>query len=128
MAWCKRRVAILEDDTASREVLKLILEDQYEVTCYEDGISGLEGIRHEIPQAVVMDINMPYMDGIQVIQEIRNDPDLAGIFAVALTAHGMTGDREKFLGLGFNYYVLKPVLDFEALMRTLDSHLLKRSA
>jgi CheY-like chemotaxis protein len=123
MACCKYRVAIIDDDTANREVLTLILEDHYEVTSYEDGISGLAGIRSDIPDAVVLDIKMPYMDGTEVIKEIRKDPALAGITAIALTADGTPGDRKRFIRLGFDHCMLKPVLDYDMLMRMLDFYL-----
>jgi CheY-like chemotaxis protein len=123
MAYCRYKVAIIDDDAASREVLVLVLEDHYEVTTYEDGASGLAGMRQEIPDAVVLDINMPYMDGTEVIREIRNDSALAGILAIALTAEGTLGDREKFVRLGFDHCILKPVIDYDVLVRMLEFHL-----
>jgi two-component system cell cycle response regulator DivK len=127
MACSTYKVAIIDDDMADREVLTLILKDHYEVTSYEDGISGLAGIRRDIPDAVLLDIKMPYMDGTEVIKEIRKDPALAGITVIAMTADGTPGDRKRFIRLGFDHCMLKPVLDHDVLMRMLDFYL-KESA
>jgi CheY-like chemotaxis protein len=111
----KHKVAVIEDQEDNREVLRIMLEGHFEVASYGDGVQGLNGIRRDRPDVVLLDISMPRLDGMSVISEIRNDPTLSGIPVIAVTAHAMQGDREKFLSSGFTDYVAKPILNIEAL-------------
>jgi CheY-like chemotaxis protein len=70
------------------------------------------------PDLVLLDISLPGMDGPEVLKRLRADPALTRLPVIALTAHAMAGDRERFLALGFNGYVTKPILDEELLFAT----------
>jgi CheY-like chemotaxis protein len=117
------KVAIIEDQEDNREVLRIILEGVYEVFSYGDGEAGLNGIRLDRPDAILLDISMPKLDGTGVIQQIRNDPSLKQLPVIAVTAHAMSGDREKFLTSGFSDYIAKPILDLEALRQLIRQHI-----
>jgi CheY-like chemotaxis protein len=67
------------------------------------------------------------MDGSQVLEQIRADPELRDLPVIALTAHAMAGDRETFLAAGFDEYVAKPIVDEEILLRTIRQGLEGRS-
>lgn len=99
------------------------LSTWYEVVSYPDGPSGLTGIQEQPPAAVLMDIGMSNIDGIMVLHAIRSDPDLALIPVIAVTAHAMHGDKEKFLAEGFDDYIPKPIHEIEDLHRAIEAQL-----
>jgi len=74
-----------------------------------DGREALQKIRETRPDVVLLDIQMPEMDGYAVLREIRSDPALHGLRVVALTAFAMQGDRERALEASFDDYLTKPV-------------------
>jgi PAS domain S-box-containing protein len=103
-------VLIADDNPAGRELVREGLTG-YARSIIEaaDGREAIEKIRHTRPDLVLLDIQMPEMDGYAVLREIRNDPALRGLRVVALTAFAMQGDRERALQAGFDDYLTKPV-------------------
>ncbi|TVP73837.1 MAG: response regulator [Gemmatimonadales bacterium] len=112
----KPHIALVEDNPDNRLLVHALLEDEFEISEYENGLSALEGIRNSPPALVLLDISLPEMDGTEVLSRMRQEEELAGIPAIALTAHAMAGDRERFLGLGFDDYMTKPIVDEVALI------------
>jgi two-component system cell cycle response regulator DivK len=104
-------LAIVEDNADNRLLLQAILADQYELVEYDNGIAALEGISRTRPDLVLLDISLPGMDGNEILQRIRRDEGLRDLPVIALTAHAMAGDREKFLAAGFDDYITKPIVD-----------------
>lgn len=104
-------IAIVEDNADNRLLLWAILGDLYELVEYENGPDALAGIARTRPDLVLLDISLPGMDGTEVLKAIRADAKLSGLPVIALTAHAMAGDREKFLSVGFDDYVTKPIVD-----------------
>ena len=118
----QRCIAVVEDNPDNRLLLQALLVDLYRIDEYEDGVSALAGMAASTPDLVLLDISLPEMAGPEVLERMRSTPALASLPVIALTAHAMTGDREKFLAMGFNGYVTKPILDEEllfAVIRTL---------
>src|SRR5690242_1188374 len=105
------RIAIVEDNADNRLLLTALLDDRYTLDEYEDGPAALAGCTAAPPALILLDISLPGMDGPEVLRRLRADPALANIPVIALTAHAMTGDRERYLGLGFDDYVTKPIVD-----------------
>ena len=107
----KARVLIVEDQYIEARNLKDILQNAgYWVFPIASSVpEALEIIGQERPDLVLLDIQMPEMDGYAVLREIRNDPALQGLRVVALTAYAMQGDRERALEAGFDDYLTKPV-------------------
>jgi CheY-like chemotaxis protein len=106
----RKRVLVADDNPAGRELVREILDDL--VSSLQEAANGseaLEKIRHAPPDLVLLDIQMPEMDGFQVLREIRRDPTLKNLRVVALTAFAMQGDRERALAAGFDDYITKPV-------------------
>jgi CheY-like chemotaxis protein len=103
------RIAVIEDSEVNRLILRVFLQGLYELTQYPDGIQGLAGLKQIRPDLLFLDITLPYMDGLEVLRHIREQPDLAGLPVIAVTAHATLGDRERFLAAGFDDYVSKPV-------------------
>ena len=116
-------VAVVEDNADNRLLLQAILGDHYDLVEYENGLEALAGLGRQRPDVVLLDISLPGMDGTEVLQSIRANADLRTLPVIALTAHAMAGDREKFLSLGFDDYVTKPIVDeaklFSAIKRLL---------
>lgn len=105
-----KRIFIAEDDPASRLMLSEALQAWgYEVTEAVDGEQALEKLSGTAPDLVLMDVQMPRLDGLSAVQQIRSDPDLSQLRVVALTAFAMAGDAEKCLAAGFDDYITKPV-------------------
>jgi CheY-like chemotaxis protein len=78
------------------------------------------------PDLVLLDISLPDMDGTEILQRIRADATLSSLPVIALTAHAMTGDREKYLAAGFDDYITKPIVDETQLFNSIERLLKKR--
>lgn len=110
------RIALVEDNPDNRLLATAILEDLYSIDEYANGPDALAGMRGSVPELVLLDISLPGMDGTEVLQHIRADEALRELPVVALTAHAMAGDRERYLGMGFDAYVTKPIVDERLLL------------
>lgn len=115
----KPHIALVEDNPDNRLLVHALLEDDFEISEYENGQDALDGIRRSPPALVLLDISLPEMDGTEVLARMREEERLAGIPAIALTAHAMAGDRERFLSLGFDGYMTKPIVDETALIEAI---------
>lgn len=114
------KIAVVDDNSDNRLIIRTILEDQYDIVEFSSGIEAIEGFRKSKPDVVIMDISLPEMDGTEILRRIRDDSDLHDLPVIALTAHAMVGDREKYLAAGFNDYVAKPILDMSVLFSTIQ--------
>ena len=104
------KILVVEDNEANRILMRQILTYHgYDVLEATDGLTGLEMASAHIPALILLDIQMPVMDGFAVIRELRNNPELRKIKAIAVTSFAMKGDREKALQAGFDEYVTKPI-------------------
>jgi CheY-like chemotaxis protein len=116
-------VAVVEDNADNRLLLQAILGEQFDLIEYDNGTDALAGISELRPDLVLLDISLPGMDGNEILKRIRSDNGLRSIPVIALTAHAMAGDREKFLAAGFDDYITKPIVDerklFDAIGRLL---------
>jgi two-component system cell cycle response regulator DivK len=116
-------LAVVEDNADNRLLLQAILGDMYDLVEFENGADALAGFARSKPDLVLLDISLPGMDGNEILQRIRADASLKALPVIALTAHAMSGDREKFLAAGFDDYVTKPIVDenllFDAIKRCL---------
>jgi len=116
----KRRIAVVEDNPDNRLLVQAILDDRYDLSEYETGAQAVAGLAADRPDLVLLDISLPEMDGTEVLQWIRENDELKHVPVVALTAHAMAGDRDKYLRQGFNDYVTKPILDEAVLLETIE--------
>ena len=105
------RLAVVEDNADNRLLLQAILGDRYALDEYDNGVDALAGIASDRPDLVLLDISLPGMDGNEILKRIRADGQLRDLPVIALTAHAMAGDREKFLAAGFDDYITKPIVD-----------------
>ena len=123
----KPKIAVVEDNIDNRLLVQAILEDRYEISEYENGMEVVDGLGDDIPDLVLLDISLPGMDGTEVLEWVRSQEELRNLPVIALTAHAMSGDRERYRELGFDEYVTKPIVDEKVLMGAIE-RLLARSA
>lgn len=114
------KIAVVEDNPDNRMLVQALLEDRYEISEYESGVEVLEGLSDNIPDVVLLDISLPQMDGTEVLAWIREQDELKHLPVIALTAHAMAGDRDKYLAAGFNDYVTKPIIDEDVLIEAIE--------
>jgi two-component system, cell cycle response regulator DivK len=118
-----KTIAVVEDNADNRLLVQALLEDRYRIVEFEDGPQALAGLRREPADLVLLDISLPGMDGVEVLRLLREREELRGLPVIALTAHAMLGDRERFLGAGFDGYVTKPIVDEELLFSEIERRL-----
>jgi CheY-like chemotaxis protein len=107
----RKKIAVVDDTPDIRLLLTKILEDLYDVTTYEDGISALAGISQDVPDLVLLDIMLPGIDGKEVLRRLRSDPALAQLPVIALTGRATKRDLAQYAGLKFDEYLIKPISD-----------------
>jgi len=120
-------IAVIEDNEDNRHLMHALLSDRYELREYPTGIEALEALRGFVPDLILMDISLPGMDGVQVLEYLHREPRLRQVPVIALTAHAMTGDREQLLEAGFDEYVAKPIVDEEILFEAIERLLVRET-
>ncbi len=122
------RILIIEDNEENRDVLARRLERRgYDVIVAGDGQQGVEMARAEKPDAILMDMNMPILDGWRASQMLRAESETMDVPIIGLTAHALAGDREKAIEAGCSDYHTKPV-DFPRLMTQIEDLIKKGQA
>lgn len=117
-----KRILVVEDQEDLRTILRDFLSASgYTVIEAVDGAESVAKAASERPDLVLMDIQLPDVDGIEALRLLRADDRTATIPVIALTAQAMHGDRERFLAVGFDDYVSKPV-DIADLARTVERY------
>ncbi len=115
-----KTVAIVEDNPDNRLLVRAILGEAYVLAEYETGPAALEGLRSSPADLILLDISLPDMDGVEVLREIRRDERLRDLPIIALTAYAMAGDRERYLSMGFDDYLTKPILEERTLLDAVE--------
>jgi len=115
-----KTIAVVEDNADNRLLLHAFLSDRFEIVEFENGPSALDGFKARLPDLVLLDVSLPGMDGLAVLAHLRADEKLKKLPVIALTAHAMQGDRERFLKAGFNDYVSKPIVDEQVLFKAIE--------
>jgi two-component system cell cycle response regulator DivK len=108
-------ILYVEDNCDNRMLIRRILEAEgYRVIEAEDGVQGIERLQSQTPDLVLMDINLPEIDGYEVTKRFKKLPSMDRVPVIAVTANVMKGDREKTLAAGCDGYIPKPI-DIDAL-------------
>jgi two-component system cell cycle response regulator DivK len=104
------RVLVVEDNEKNRKLVRDVLQFHgYEVLVAGTAVEGIALARTEQPSLILLDIQLPDLDGMAALRLLRAEPETAGIPIVAVTAYAMSGDRERLLGAGFTDYLAKPL-------------------
>lgn len=110
------KILYIEDNPQNmRLVRKMLRVGGYQMIEAMDGTTGIEVAAKELPDLILMDINLPDIDGTEATSRLKKDPTLRDIPVIALTANAMFGDRERFLDAGCDGYLAKPVSKNELL-------------
>ena len=103
-------ILIIEDNEKNRRLVRDVLQFKgYQTIETETGEEGVELARSRQPALVIMDIQLPGIDGITALRQLRDDPTTRAIRVMAVTASAMTQDRQKILSAGFDGYQSKPI-------------------
>ncbi len=104
-----KRILVVEDQDDNRRIIRDLLSSVgYEMIEALDGAAGVELAARERPDLILMDIQLPVLDGYQATRRIRQNPDLGQIPIVAVTSYALSGDDAKALEAGCNAYIAKP--------------------
>lgn len=104
------KILVIEDNPENMQLMMYLLSAFGHTTVEaEDGQSGLAMAESELPDLILCDLQMPTMDGYEVVRRIKLNSKLVAVPIVAVTAYAMVGDQEKILATGFNGYVSKPI-------------------
>ena len=104
------KILLVEDNEMNRDMLsRRLARKGYDVLIATDGAEGLEKSKSDSPDLILMDMSLPVIDGWEATKSIKADPATASIPVIALTAHAMSGDREKALAAGCDDYDTKPI-------------------
>lgn len=104
------KVLIVEDNDNNMELISFILEANDYVTFKAcNGKTGVKMALEEAPDFIILDIQLPDIDGLEVLREIREHPSGSKIPIIAMTSYAMSGDRQKLLQAGFDGYIEKPI-------------------
>ena len=116
-------ILIIEDNDLNRKLVHtLLLAEGYQVIEATDAETGLQLARDHLPAIILMDIQLPGMDGLDATRIIKKDPVLRDIRVVALTSFAMQADQDKAMAAGCDGYITKPI-DIRTLMGTIKQEL-----
>lgn len=103
-------ILIVEDNPVNRKLFVTVLKQHgFRLLTASDGEEALAVARQELPQLILMDLQLPKVNGYTVTQQLKEVPETAGITVVALTAHAMSEEREHARQVGFDGYITKPI-------------------
>ncbi|MBA3013615.1 MAG: response regulator [Proteobacteria bacterium] len=104
------KILIVEDNPHNLKLFRVIVEAMgHQCLTAEDGEAGIAVARQTIPDLILMDIQMPRLDGISAVLRLRQEDATKAIPVIALTSYAMKGDKERFMKAGFNNYISKPI-------------------
>jgi two-component system cell cycle response regulator DivK len=119
-------ILIVDDNAQNLKLAKVILAAEgYDVKTATDAEDALSILESFTPQLILMDLQLPRMDGLELTRQIKADPARRRMIVIALTAYAMKGDEEKAFAAGCDGYMSKPI-DTAALSRVVAEHLVRR--
>ena len=117
------KVLVIEDNAQNRYLVRCLLEHQScEVHETDYGRTGMEMAKALKPDLILLDLELPSMNGYELVSMLNNDPETGSIPIIAVTAHAMSGDREKILRIGCSGYIQKPI-DPQTFVKELEAYM-----
>lgn len=121
-----RRVLVVEDNDMNMQLVEYLLEeggyDIVKATSGEEALAIARDSASEAPDLILMDIHLPGMDGLSVVREMKTSVRTARVPILALTAHAMRGDKDRFLEAGCDGYISKPI-DVKTFLSSIEQYL-----
>jgi two-component system cell cycle response regulator DivK len=115
------KILLVEDNEMNRDMLsRRLVKRGYDVSIAIDGEQGVAMARSEMPALILMDMSLPGLDGWEATRQIKASPETRGIPVIAITAHAMSGDREKAIAAGCDDFDTKPV-DLPRLLEKIET-------
>ena len=125
MTTASPKVLVVEDNDMNMQLVEYLLEEGgYEIVKASSGEEALSITRDgeaSAPDIILMDIHLPGMDGLSVVREIKSDARMRGVPILALTAHAMRGDKDRFLEAGCDGYISKPI-DVKTFLSSIEQY------
>jgi two-component system cell cycle response regulator DivK len=104
------RILVVEDNEMNMQLFEYLLEESgFEIVMSTTGEEALKLATESKPDLILMDIHLPGMDGLSVVRELKAGGEMEGVPILALTAHAMRGDKDRFLQAGCDGYISKPI-------------------
>ena len=121
------KILIVDDNPTNLKLVAYLMKaNGYEVSTAIDAVAALADIRDKPPALILMDVQLPGIDGLELTRQLKADPATRDIIIVAVTAYAMKGDQDKAVAAGCDDYVTKPI-DTRSLPATIARHLESRS-
>jgi len=118
----KQKILIIEDNDQNLYLATFLLEKGgYQTYAARTGVEGIDLAAKVRPDQILLDIQLPCMDGFEVLDRLRKIPELDGVPITAVTSHAMVGDRERCLAAGCNGYIEKPI-DPDTFLKDVESY------
>lgn len=117
-------IFLVEDNKDNADLIRDILAGEHVIVSFTTADAALAALKDRNtlhPDLLLLDISLPGRDGVELLQLIRQQYAYRDTPAIALTAHAMSSDRERFLGAGFNSYVSKPIMEEEVLLDAINN-------
>lgn len=119
----KNKILVIEDNEQNLYLTTFILENNgYVVFAAKDGLEGILAAAKILPDVILLDIQLPGMDGYAVAKRLRQNPDLINVPIIAVTSYAMAGDREKTIEAGCTGYIEKPI-NPDTFMNEIEVHI-----
>jgi CheY-like chemotaxis protein len=120
------RILIVDDNHVNLKLVRVVLAGEgYDVRTASDAEEALSALRQWRPRLILMDLQLPGMDGLELTRRLKSDPATSDIVIVAITAYAMKGDEQKALAAGCDGYITKPI-DTRALPQVIASYLVSK--
>lgn len=117
------KILVIEDNEMNRDMLsRRLIKKGFEVILAGDGEEGIRKAQTDKPDLILLDLSLPVLDGWEAARRLKSNKETISIPIIALTAHAMSGDREKAIGSGCDDYDTKPI-DFNRLLQKIEIHL-----